>query len=352
MRHVYLSSHDTYSLQETADPTPQKNTDVIIKITATTICGSDVHLIHGEMPTPWGFPLGHEFVGTIHKIGSEVQSLRVGDRVACPAAVWCGQCDNCRVGQRQACSNGSIFGSGKAFGSLGGAQAEFIRVPFADVCVSVIPDAVSDRNALAVGDILCTGWTAVKNAVTGNQLEVKTLVVFGAGPIGLSAVHTSRLVQGLENVVMVDILADRLDVARKLGATHVVNPAAGDDLAQVVSEITGGRGAEATIDAAGVKGSISLWSEVTAIGGKVAVVAIPSGPVEVSLSAIVMRNITIWTGLGDVTHMDMLLGHINDGRLDPSPIFSETVAFDDIENTLKDFVSRKPGLIKPFIIVG
>jgi alcohol dehydrogenase len=345
MRHVYVSNQNEFALVEAPDPVIQEPTDIIVKVRATTVCGSDVHLLAGHMHTPWGFPLGHEFVGTVHEVGSVVRNFKVGDSVAVPASPWCGTCDNCRRGQIQTCTG--VFGSGKAFGDLGGAMAEFVRVPGADACVSHIPEGVTDAQAMTVGDILATGWTATRNAVTAPG---QTLLVFGAGPVGLAAVHTARL-YGVARTIAVDTIPERLELARKMGADHVIDPSS-EDVAATVASLTGGRGAEAVVDAAGVKATMDSWPVVAAIGGRVAVVAIPSAPVEINLAAMLFKNISLWTGLGDLGKMDMLLGLVAAGKLDPSPIFTETLCFDKIETAISEFMARKPGLVKPFITVS
>ena len=344
MRQVFVSDYNQYALVDGPDATIEAPTDVVVKVTTTTVCGSDVHLLAGHMHTPWGFALGHEFVGVVHQVGSVVNNFKVGDRVVAPAAPWCGQCENCRRGQIQRCERGGIFGSGARFGGLGGAQAELVRVPFADSCLATIPAGVTDAQALTVGDILATGWSAVKNAVTSPG---QTLLVFGAGPVGLSAVHTARLL-GAAKVIAVDMVADRLELARKLGATDVIDPAA-QDTATVVAQLTHGRGAEAIVDAAGVKSSIDSWASVSAIGARVAMVGIPGAPVEMDLSALLEKNISIWTGLGDLSQMRMLLRMIEAGVLDPTPIFTEKVSFRNIEKIIADFIGRKPGLVKPLV---
>ncbi|MFW7413988.1 zinc-dependent alcohol dehydrogenase, partial [Demequina sp. SO4-18] len=259
---------------------------------------------------------------------------------------WCGTCRTCRAGQIQRCERGGIFGSGVAFGGLGGAMAEKVRVPWADSCLSLIPAAVTDAQALAVGDILSTGWTAVDRAVSAPG---QTIVVLGAGPIGLSAVHAARL-SGVRQVIAVDTVADRRAVAAQLGADRVVDPTS-EDVAAVVHDLTAGRGAEAIVEAAGVPATIGSWTELAAIGATVSMVAIPGGPVDIPVGAMQMKNISLWTGLGDLGHMDMLLDLIVTGVLDLTPIFTETVEFADIERAIADFIDRKEGLIKPLITV-
>jgi len=349
MRAVVVSAVDTYSLTEVPDPVVDAPTDVLVRVRATTVCGSDAHLIAGHMGPvpPEGFVLGHEFVGDVLAVGSAVQNFTPGQRVVAPAAPWCGTCERCRDGQIQLCLRGGIFGAGPAFGGLGGGQAEVVRVPWGDTCLSHVPDSVTDAQALTVGDILATGWTAVYQAVTAPG---QTLVVFGAGPVGLSAVHTARL-HGVREVIAVDTVPERLALARRLGADHVIDPSS-QDVAAVVSTLTSGRGAAAVVDAAGVPATIASWAAVAAVGARVAMVGIPAGPVEMMLGTLQMKNISLWTGLGDLGHMDMLLAMIAAGRLDPEPIFTETVPFDRIQTSIGEFVARKPGLVKQLVTVG
>lgn len=344
MRHVFVSAPDTYALVEAPDPTITAPTDVVVKVTATTVCGSDAHLIAGHMGTPFGFALGHELIGEVVEIGAAVNNLAPGDKVVAPAAPWCGTCAHCKRGQIQACLRGGIFGAGAAFGGLGGAQAELVRVPWADTCLTVVPEGVTDAQALTVGDILPTGWSAVRNAVTAPG---QTLLVLGAGPVGLAAVHTARL-HGVRQIIAVDAIADRLDLAGTLGADVTVDVTQ-QDVVEAVAAATGGVGAHAVVDAAGVPATIAAWPAVTAVGGRVAMVGIPAGPVEMVLGALLMKNITVWSGLGDLTHATMFLDLILAGRLDPTPVFTETVAFDDIERAIGEFVARKPGLVKQLV---
>jgi alcohol dehydrogenase len=346
MRQIYVSDLNTFALVTAPEPVIESPADVIVKVTTTTVCGSDVHILAGHMHTPWGFALGHEFVGVVHEVGQGVSNFQKGDRVVAPAAPWCGVCPACRSGQTQRCERGGIFGSGAAHGGLGGAHAEYVRVPWADSCLSHIPDGVTNAQALTVGDVLATGWTAVKNAVTRPG---QTLLVFGVGPVGLSAVHTARL-HGAASVIAVDTMADRLSLARNLGADHVIDPSR-EDITSVVNSLTGGRGVEAIVDAAGVNATIGVWETVAAIGAHIAMVGIPSAPVELNLTALLEKNITLWTGLGDLRLMDTLLALVAAGRLDPSPIFTETVSFEHIEKAIGEFVDRKPGLVKPLIVV-
>lgn len=347
MRHVIVNSLRQFSLSETPEPTIQSPTDVIVKVTATTICGSDVHLILGEVKVPFGFPLGHECVGTVYQMGSDVRTFQLGDRVAVSPGVWCNECESCLKSEYQRCEMFGIFGHGRNLGDLGGAQAEFVRVPCAENTLSPIPDGVSDAQALAVGDMLCTGWTGVERATSAPGA---TLVVFGAGPVGLCTIHAARL-QKVSKTIAIDLVPERLEIAKVLGAHHTINPTL-EDVGEVVMRLTGGRGADAIVDAAGVKGSIDCWASVAALGAKISLTAVPAGPIEVPLAELQKKSASVWMGLADPSRgrRDSLLQAISDGVLDPSAIFTETVSFENIETSLQEFISRKSGLIKPLIV--
>ncbi|WIM67701.1 zinc-binding dehydrogenase [Corynebacterium breve] len=290
------------------------------------------------------FALGHEFVGVIAEVGEAVENFKVGDRVAAPAALHSGFDHNSRIGQPQASENGGIFGSGDR--GLGGAMAEKILVKYADMNLSHIPDEVTDKQALAVGDIRSTGWTAVKEAITGPG---QTIVIQGCGPIGLAAVMTAKL-SGATTIIASDTIDERIAAAKELGATVVVNSMK-ENLVDVVMEHTDGYGADATVEAAGVAPTINAWPEILRHGGKVGMVAIPRGEVSLPVAQMVHKNISLWTGLGDLTKMDQLMSFIRKGVIDPTPVFTHDYAFDDIEKAIADVMDRKEGLIKPFIAV-
>lgn len=346
MREMYCDAQGSVRLIEAPDPEIQAPTDVIVQVSATTICGSDVHLVHGHLPTPWGFALGHEYVGRVVEVGAAVSQVKVGDRVVGPAAPWCGTCASCRAGQTQRCDRGGVLGSGDAWGGWGGAQAELIRVPWADRDLSIVPEPVTDAQALTVGDVLSTGWTAVSHAVTAPGA---TVLVLGCGPVGLSAVHTASL-YGPRAVIAVDALPDRLEVARALGATHTL--AADGDVAAQVAELTSGRGAEAVVEAVGLQGTITLAGQVVAVGGRISVVGIPAGPIQLPFADLLFKNVSWWSGLGDLRHMDMLLAMIAQGRLDPTPMFTSQRPFDEIELAFADMANRAPGVVKTLVTVG
>ncbi|QBJ98076.1 alcohol dehydrogenase [Rhodococcus sp. ABRD24] len=343
MRAMFCDAEGSVRLTRVADPEILAPTDVILEITATTICGSDVHLVEGHIPTPWGFTVGHEYVGTVKELGDAVTLLEVGDRVVGPAAPWCSSCPTCRSGQTQRCSRGGVFGSGEAWGDLGGAQAEYLRVPWADHVLSKVPPTVTDAQALAVGDVLPTGWTAVRNTV---HAPGGVVLVLGCGPVGLSAVHTAGL-HGARQIIAVDTVPERLALAERLGATHTF--VADATVADSIIELTGGRGVDSIIEAAGSPAALATAVACVALGGHIGIVGIHSAPVELDLAGLLFKNVSVWTGLGDLTHMDELLELIAAGRLDPSPMFTRQYSFDAIEQAYAEVADQAPGVVKTLI---
>ncbi len=210
--------------------------------------------------------------------------------------------------------------------------------------MSRVPENVSDAQALTVGDILSTGWTAVRETIRGPG---QCLLVFGCGPIGLSAIHCATLFAPRE-IIAVDAIEERRALALALGATRAIDPASGDLLASVMA-LTGGCGAESVIDAAGVAATIRQAISCVGVGGRIGLVGIHAAPVELSLAEMLFKNVTLWTGLGKLDQMDQLLELISKGKLDPAPMFTHRVPFDDIEQAYRDFESRAPGVVKTLI---
>lgn len=347
MRAVIVPKQDEFKLEEIPDPIIEASTDVIVKVSATTVCGSDLHVIHGHLgPITHPTPLGHECIGEVVEVGSAVSIIKPGDMVSVPPATFCRSCPTCRSGNIAHCERGGVFGAGDAFGSLPGAQAEYLRVPWADACLSVIPQGVTDKQALAVGDILNTGWTGPKLSITGPGAVV---LVFGCGPVGLSAVHTSRL-YGPRMIIAVDTLPERLELATVLGADVVLDPTT-VSIPEAVMELTTGHGADAIIDAAGAPPTVAAWIPAAAIGARVVSLAVPGGPLDLPLAELFSKNVTVWSGLGDLSETDHMLQLVASGRLDPTPLFTVEDDFGNIEHVIADFDARKPGLVKPFLRV-
>lgn len=219
-------------------------------------------------------------------------------------------------------------------GGFGGAQSTSLRVAWADHDLVAVPDEVSDRDALAVADVLCTGWAGVQHAqvAPGN-----TLVVLGCGPVGLSAIHTAKRLTAARRVIAVDPVASRLELARRLGADVAVSPS--EDVAGLVSQLTGGWGAESVVDAAGAQATFDLAAKVVSIGGKIAILGIPARPHQVNFAELLMKNVTVWTGLGELHHMDAMMRHVAAGLVDPAPLFTHETTLEE----LPEFYARLAG---------
>jgi alcohol dehydrogenase len=347
MKALVLDEGGAVSLQQVPNPEVTDAGDAVVRVTQTSICGSDLHLMHGALPSKPPYVLGHEYVGVVTEVGAGVHGLAVGDRVVGPAAPWCGACAMCRNGQIQLCQRGGVFGSGPTFGGLGGAMAEFLRVPHADTVLSKIPDGVSDEQALLLGDVISTGMTGVRHALAGPG---GVLVVIGCGPVGLSAVHTARLFAPAE-IIAVDRVPGRLRVAEQLGATRTID-ASSEDVAAIVGELTGGRGADGVVEAVGLPATIAQAVDLAGVGGRIAVVGITAGPVELPMPQMLFKNLTLWTGLGDLGHLDMLLDQVARGVLDPSPMITDRVGLDDLVGAIDRFSDPANGVVKYAVSVG
>lgn len=347
MKALVLDEGGAISLQQVPDPELADAGDAVIRVTSTSICGSDLHLMHGALPSKPPYVLGHEYVGVVTQVGAGVHGFAPGDRVVGPAAPWCGACAMCRRGQIQLCQRGGVFGSGPTFGGLGGAMAEFLRIPHADTVLSKIPDGVTDEQALLLGDVVSTGMTGVRHALAAPG---GVLVVLGCGPVGLSAVHTARLFAAAE-VIAVDRVPGRLRVAEQLGATRTID-ASSEDVAAIVGELTGGLGADGVVEAVGLPVTIAQAVDLTGVGGRVAVVGIAPGSVELPMPQMLFKNLTLWTGLGDLGHIDVLLDQVARGTLDPSPMITDRVPLDDIVGAIGRFSDPANGVVKYAVSVG
>lgn len=342
MKSVILAERDVVELQERPKPKLVNPTDVLVRVTATSVCGSDLHLAAGHLTPELGFALGHEWVGVVEERGQSVTSIHVGDRVAGPAAPWCGACELCVAGQPQRCPRGGILGSGQMMGGLGGTQSEFLVVPWADSTLVVVPEEVTDRQALTAGDVLSTGWTGVRQAWRDGTNHI---VIIGCGPVGLSAIIAAKHM-GAASVIAIDRVPERLDVARTLGATHTLLAcdSTGQDLDALLPQ-----GATGVVDAAGTQGSFDLAARVVSIGGRLAILGIPAGPLQVKLNDLLMKNVTLWTGLGDLSHMPDIMKLIAQGAIDPTPMFSHDISLDDVPAMYRRMASGDPNVVKVFV---
>ena len=294
------------------DPKLVEPTDIVVRIDTTTICGTDLHILKGDVPAVTaGRVLGHEAVGTVVETGSAVSALATGDRVIVPAITSCGRCANCKRAMPSHCL--ATGGIGWIFGHLiDGTQAEYTRVPYAETSVHKVPDGVTDQQVLFLTDILPTGYeVGVRN---GGVRPGDVVVVVGAGPVGLAAIQTAGLA-GAARVIAVDLADSRLEHARRFGADHVLNGGAGDVEAQIAALTTDGLGADVAIEAVGVPPTFDLCTRVVRPGGVVANIGVHGAPTTLHLEELWIKNITITTGLVDGTTVPMLLQLVQSGKV-------------------------------------
>jgi alcohol dehydrogenase len=294
------------------DPELEQPTDVVVRIDASTICGTDLHILKGDVPeVAPGTILGHEAVGTVVETGRAVTTLAAGDRVLVSCITACGRCRFCREGHYGLCTGGG----GWIFGHLiDGLQAEYARVPFADTSVYKIPAGLSDEQVLFLADILPTAYEV--GILNGRVEPGDTIVVVGSGPIGLATIMTAKL-HTPGQIVAVDLDDSRLAKALDFGADVVVNNSAEDPIGRVM-ELTEGIGADVAIEAVGVPETFELCAELVRPGGRVANVGVHGHPATLHLEKLWIRDVLITTGLVDTFTTPKLLKLIASGRLDPT----------------------------------
>jgi alcohol dehydrogenase len=318
------------SWDEKAAPALQKPTDAIVRITRTTICGTDLHILKGDVPeVPKGLTLGHEGVGIVTAVGSAVGNHRPGDHVLISCITSCGKCEACRRGMYSHCADGGwILGH-----TIDGTQAEFVRVPHADQSLHKIPDGCTDEEPLVMlSDILPTGFEC--GVLNGEVKPGDTVAIVGAGPIGLSSLLTAQFYSPAE-IFVVDGDANRLEVAKQFGATRGFSPV---NAAAEIKKATGGRGVDVAIEAVGVPESFILCTDIVAAGGHIANVGVHGRSVELHLEKLWAHNITLRTRLVDTVTTPMLLKTIRAGRLAPKGLITHRFKLADIMSAYDTFI--------------
>jgi alcohol dehydrogenase len=297
--------------RDAALPTPVDARDAIVRVDATTICGTDLHILKGDVPeVAAGRILGHEAVGTVVEAGPAT-GRQVGDRVLVSCISVCGRCRYCREGRGGQC----LQGGGWILGHLiDGTQAEFVRVPFADTSLYALPDGVSDEAALMLADITPTAYEV--GVLNGTVRPGDVVVVVGSGPIGLAAIMTAQLFSPA-HIVAVDTAASRLEAAKRFGADVLVDVSAGDSqLDEVVGGLTEGLGADVVMEAVGTPGTFETCVRLVRPGGHVANIGVHGAPATVHLETLWSKNVTITTGLVDTYSTPRLLTMVAAGQLD------------------------------------
>ena len=313
------------------DPGLQDPTDAIVRIDTSTICGTDLHILKGDVPAVEpGRILGHEAVGTVIETGDAVTTLEPGDRVLVSCITPCGRCRFCKEARYGLCTGGG----GWIFGHLiDGLQAEYARVPFANTSVHKLPPELTDEQVIFLADILPTAYEV--GVLAGRVEPGDTVAIVGAGPIGLAAVMTARLLTP-GRIVAIDLADARLAKAREFGADVTINNCSTDAVAEVI-ELTGGLGADVAIEAVGVPETFELSTELIRPGGRVANVGVHGHPATLHLERLWIRDVTITTGLVDTFTTPKLLRLIADGRLDPTPFATHRFELDEMTEAYDTF---------------
>ena len=300
------------SWETVPDPSPAEPTDIIVQIDTTTICGTDLHILKGDVPAVTdGRILGHEAVGTVAAVGAAVTSLAEGDRVLVPAITSCGRCAYCKRAMPSHCQ--ATGGIGWIFGHLiDGTQAEYARVPFAETSVHKVPEGVTDERVIFLADILPTGYeVGVRN---GRVKPGDVVVVVGAGPVGLAAIQTASLA-GAARIIALEPADTRREHSRRFGADVAIDTADPDAEQQVMALTDGGLGADVAIEAVGVPATFDICTRVVRPGGVVANVGVHGAPTTLHLEDLWIKNVTITTGLVDGTTVPMLLQLVRSGKI-------------------------------------
>ena len=318
------------ALEERPKPTLQSPSDAIVKVTKTTICGTDLHILKGDVPTcEPGRILGHEGVGIIDSVGEAVTAFRPGDRVLISCISSCGKCKYCRRGMYSHCTTGGwILGN-----QVDGTQAEYVRTPHADTSLYRIPDGVAEEALVMLSDILPTGFEC--GVLNGKVAPGSTVAIVGAGPIGLASLLTAQFYSPAQ-VIVIDLDESRLAVARQFGATGTIN-SAGTQVAEAVKQLTEGRGCDTVIEAVGVPATFSLCQELVAPGGTIANVGVHGRSVDLHLERLWSHNIAITTRLVDTVTTPMLLRTVQSKRIDPGKLITHRFSLPQILDAYDTF---------------
>ena len=318
------------ALEQRPKPGITAPTDAIVRMTKTTICGTDLHILKGDVATCQpGRILGHEGVGIIDAVGSAVTDFKTGDRVLISCVSACGKCVYCRKQMYSHCVHGGwILGN-----TIDGTQAEYVRTPFADMSLYHIPDGADEEALVMLSDILPTGFEC--GVLNGKVQPGSTVAIVGAGPIGLAALLTAQFYSPAE-IIMIDLDDNRLDVSKRFGATKTINSANGK-AAEAVIELTTKRGVDTAIEAVGIPATFELCQQIIAPGGTVANIGVHGAKVDLHLEQLWDRNIAITTRLVDTVTIPMLIKTVASKRIDPKLLITHRFKLDSILEAYETF---------------
>ena len=339
---VYLGP-EKKELQERPQPRLAAATDAIVKITKTTICGTDLHILKGDVPScAPGRVLGHEGVGVVEQVGAAVTAFKPGDHVLISCISACGRCELCRKQMYSHCTTGGwILGH-----TIDGTQAEWVRIPHADSSLYRIPSGMDEEAMVMLSDILPTGFEC--GVLNGKVAPGSTIAIVGAGPIGLASLLTAQLYSPAQ-IIMIDLDDHRLEVAKRFGATAVINSRAGQAKEQVM-RLTGERGVDTAIEAVGVAATFELCAQIVAAGGVIANIGVHGTKAELHLEQLWDRNISITTRLVDTVSTPTLLKIVASRKLDPKLLVTHRFKLSEIAKAYETFAhAAETGALKVVI---
>jgi alcohol dehydrogenase len=324
MRAVTFQAPEQVRIEEKPEPELAAADDAIVRVEASGICGSDLHIYHGRVPVERGFTIGHEFVGTVLAAGEDVERVAVGDRVLGCFHTACATCSSCLRGDYHRCRRGQTLGHGSKLGDLQGAQAEQLLVPRANLTLRRVPEGMSAEVALFAGDVMGTGYHAVAHA---GMRAGDTVAVLGLGPVGLCAVQAA-IAGGAARVFAVDSVGQRLEMAESFGAEplHLTE----QEPKREVRAATDGLGVDVAVDAVGDPGPLELAVSLARDAGTVSGIGAYAGRGEVPLGLAWLKGLTLRLGLANViAHVDRVIGLLEAGRLDPTPLVTHHMKLDE-----------------------
>jgi 2-desacetyl-2-hydroxyethyl bacteriochlorophyllide A dehydrogenase len=324
MRAVTFQAPGQVLVSDVPEPQLADPGDAIVRIDATGVCGSDLHIYHGRVPIEAGFTIGHEYVGTVLAIGERVRNVSPGDRVLGCFQTACGHCWFCRRALFHKCDHSRTFGHGAALGSLQGTQAEQALVPNADLTLRPVPAGMSDEVALFAGDVMGTGYHAIADS---HMRPGDVVAVLGLGPVGLCAVQAARAC-GAAHVIAIDTVAERLAMAESFGA-QAVHLTEGDPKS-AVREATAGRGVDLCVDAVGHPQALEQAVRLTRKCGTVQAVGVYAERLELHMGLVWIKSLHLCAGHANVlAHVDPVLALMSAGRLDPAPLVTHHMSLDE-----------------------
>ena len=311
-------------------PTLQDPGDAIVRITTSTICGSDLHILKGDVPTVTeGRILGHEGVGVVDEVGASVSAFRKGDKVLISCITTCGKCDFCRRQMYSHCRTGGwILGN-----TIDGTQAEFVRIPYADTGLYALPPGANEEAAVMLSDILPTGFEC--GVLNGCVKPGDTVAIVGAGPVGLAALMTARFYSPAA-IISIDLDDNRLKVAKSFGATTLIDSSDGNAVARVMA-LTNGEGVDVAIEAVGLPATFDICQGIIAAGGHLANIGVHGKPVLLHMEKLWDRNATITTRLVDTVTTPLLMKAFQAGSLQPGKLVTHRYKLDDILDAYETF---------------